>query len=284
MAQQQLEVPFYMKPRHEDQDEGTVQTIESFKKRFKLGKFTISAAETARGLQYWSNIRMKQVNEEKIWTFDFGKPKVGFLYGEYTQAGGHRFFGSTIDFDVFKTHLFPTGEYVEYLKTTAAMIIKRFKEANRDLKPQDTPTSVADNACLVENPMTSHQSASRLIQRIDTFPFEKNWTYQGSLNEMQQPIHSMDLSSLSFTLKYVRLGEQEESSRSGGMCFQMPLSEYINICENPAYIAFCEQVVFNMPNNNQPKLIQLPLKRDSNGEILITEENFEGFKKRKSLE
>lgn len=281
MAQKQLEVPFYLRKNEDSASTSKeVHIIESCKKKYKKGKFMLSVAESARGLQYWLNMRLKQVNDERVWAFDFGKPKAGFLYGEYTAAGGNRFFGTSMDFDIFKTQLFPTEEYIQYLIKKGNMIIDTFKQTNQAIKNHHSPLGVMDNACLAELfDKDNLQLASQLIQRIDTYPFERHWAYQTDQGADPPSMDSINLGSLGFSLKYVKIGESEESSKSGGMCFQMPLAEYIALCRSEDYKTFCIECLASMPelDHEKPKKLMTNngLKRKGNGENAFDEEEEE---------
>ena len=247
-------MPFYLRKKRVKKGDGmaakedgcTLEETSCYKKQFKLGKFCLSVAETAKGLEYWSGVRMRDINSEKLWALHFESAKVGMIFGENT-GGKNRFTATPLDFEVFVTHLIPNASYIKYLVEAADRVVEKYKSLNNDLQPHDLPRGVSDVSILAEM-KTDDGVNGRLVQKVDTFLTERNYQYMMSTTGCPPNPKHLSTAGLSITIRYVRISESDGSSiDSPGMFFNMPLDEYLVLCRNPDYLAFCKRIEAEMP-------------------------------------
>ena len=255
-GEEELELmPFYLRKKRVKKGDGmaakedgcTLEETSCYKKQFKLGKFCLSVAETAKGLEYWSGLRMRDINSEKLWAFHFDSAKVGMNFGENTSGKKNRFTATPLDFEVFVTHLIPLPSYIKYLAEAADRVVEKYKSLNNDLQPHDLPRGVSDVSILAEM-KTDDGVNGRLVQKVDTFLTERNYQYMMSTTGCPPNPKHLSTAGLSITIRYVRISETDGSSiDSPGMYFTMPFDEYLALCRNPEYLAFCKRIEAEMP-------------------------------------
>lgn len=249
-AEEELDLPFYMrKKRYKTGKSDSSTSEESFyRKQFKLGKFCLSVAESAKGIEYWSGLRMRDVNAEKLWSLTFNSAKVGLIFGEKVEKK-NRFTATPVDFEMFVTQLSPTSSYIDYLVQAGNRVLEKYKMMNSSLQPHDLPRGVADVVVLGEMKVEDG-ILGRLVQKVDTFSAERNYSYLMNATGIPPDPKHMTTSALSITIKYVRCLESDGSikdSSSAGLYFTMPFDEYVVLCKNPDYQGFCSRVEKEMP-------------------------------------